>query len=130
MSNIELNNLLLHRYLALQYPLGRWRMWLHFQWHRLYWQCLVTGAQYAKRALDVIASFLALVILSPLLALIALLLKLEDGGPVFFAQTRVGQFGREFKMFKYRSMCLDAEERLRDLLARNQHSDGVTFKIA
>src|SRR5207245_11794655 len=50
-------------------------------------------------------------------------------GPVFFAQTRVGQFGKEFKMHKIRSMCLDAEQRLKELLAQNQHKEGVTFKI-
>ena len=57
------------------------------------------------------------------------LIKLEDGGPVFFSQTRVGQDGREFKMFKVRSMCLGAEQRLEDLLGKNKHRDGVTFKI-
>jgi lipopolysaccharide/colanic/teichoic acid biosynthesis glycosyltransferase len=130
MSNVEINHLLLQRYLALQHPLGRWRMWIHHEWHRLYWHVLLAGAEWAKRLLDIIASFLALVILSPLLALIALLLKLEDGGPVFFSQIRVGQFGREFKMYKYRSMCPGAEGRLKELLAKNRHTDGVTFKIA
>src|SRR6185503_18126910 len=65
----------------------------------------------------------------PLFLLIYLLIKLEDRGPIFFVQTRVGQFGREFKMYKFRSMCMDAEQRLKDLLAQNQHKDGVTFKI-
>jgi len=58
-----------------------------------------------------------------------LLIKFEDGGPIFFVQTRVGQHGRHFKMYKFRSMCMDAEQRLRDLLAKNQHKEGVTFKI-
>jgi lipopolysaccharide/colanic/teichoic acid biosynthesis glycosyltransferase len=75
------------------------------------------------------ASFAALIVISPLFGLIALLIKIEDGGPIFFIQTRVGQFGREFKMFKFRSMCLDAERRLAELLSRNQHAQGVTFKI-
>jgi len=54
---------------------------------------------------------------------------IEDGGGAFFSQTRVGQFGREFKMYKFRSMCLDAEQRLKDLLAKNHHREGVTFKL-
>ena len=58
-----------------------------------------------------------------------LLIKLEDGGAAFFVQTRVGQFGREFKMYKFRSMCLDAEQRLKELLRQNQHREGVTFKL-
>ena len=67
--------------------------------------------------------------LSPVFLVIALCIKIEDGGPVFFAQTRVGKYGRLFKMFKFRSMCMDAEARLAELLSRNQHLKGVTFKI-
>jgi len=69
------------------------------------------------------------VALFPLLLFIALLVKLEDGGPVLFTQIRVGRFGRTFKMYKIRSMCLDAEQRLKDLLEQNHHNEGVTFKI-
>jgi len=130
MSDSQTNSILFERYLALQHPLGRWRLWLHFHLQRLWWHCTVRGAESAKRAFDAFASFLALVVLSPLFLLIAVLIKLEDRGPVFFSQTRVGQFGREFKMFKFRSMCLDEEERLKEVLARNRHTDGVTFKLA
>lgn len=82
-----------------------------------------------KRTLDILASSLLLILFSPVFLLIGILVKLEDGGPVFFAQRRVGQFGREFRMFKVRSMCLDAEARLQEILAQNQHKDGVTFKL-
>ena len=57
-----------------------------------------------------------------------ILVKL-DGGPIFFKQTRVGLMGREFKMLKYRSMVVDAEARLKDLLAKNEKAAGVTFKM-
>lgn len=97
---------------------------------RLAWQCRIHRGPALKRSFDSLASFLLLLALSPVFALIALLIKLEDGGPVFFAQKRVGKFGREFKMFKFRSMCLDAETRLKELQSQNQHgSDGVTFKM-
>ena len=129
MSNLQTTALLFHRYAALQHPWVRCRLWLAFHWHRVVWRWSITGAECAKRALDAGATLIALVILSPLFLLIAVLIKLEDGGPAFFAQTRVGQHGHEFKMFKFRSMCLDAEERLKDLLSRNQHAQGVTFKI-
>ncbi|HYG22386.1 MAG TPA: sugar transferase [Verrucomicrobiae bacterium] len=82
-----------------------------------------------KRTTDVVCSALFLVLLSPVFLLIAILVKLEDGGPVFFAQRRVGQHGREFKMFKIRSMCMNAEAKMKELLDQNQHKDGVTFKI-
>jgi lipopolysaccharide/colanic/teichoic acid biosynthesis glycosyltransferase len=58
-----------------------------------------------------------------------LLIKLEDRGPILFRQVRVGRHGREFRMLKFRSMRVDAEARLQELLAQNHHRDGVTFKI-
>jgi len=129
MSYQETNTLILRRYTAAVNPLGRWLLNLHVQWERLVWRRQVTSAALSKRLFDLAGSLVLIVLSGPLLLLIALLVKLEDGGPVVFAQTRVGRFGREFKMFKFRSMCLDAEERLKELLARNHHSEGVTFKI-
>lgn len=108
---------------------GRGLLVLHVALERRLWRLLVAGDEFGKRAFDATASLLALVLISPLWTLIALLIKLEDGGPVIFAQTRVGKHGREFRMFKFRSMRPDAEQRLRELLARNQHQDGVTFKL-
>jgi lipopolysaccharide/colanic/teichoic acid biosynthesis glycosyltransferase len=70
----------------------------------------------------------SLVCLSPLLLPVAVLVRL-DGGPVMFPQTRVGRFGRTFKMYKFRSMRPDAEQQLAALLAANQHGGGVTFKL-
>lgn len=93
------------------------------------WRAVISSTLFAKRIFDIVASALFIIFFSPLFLLISALIKLEDGGPVFFPQTRVGRFGREFKMFKFRSMCLDAEEKKKELLARNQHAEGVTFKI-
>lgn len=120
---------LFRRYAAAQTPLGRWRLNLHFQSQRLAWRWLIAGTQTAKRAFDAIFSLLFLVLLSPLFLFIALLVMLEDDGPLLFVQTRVGKHGREFKMYKFRSMCLDAEARLQELWAKNHHKEGVTFKI-
>ena len=63
-----------------------------------------------KRVLDVIAAALGLAFLLPLGLLIGVLTKLADGGPVFFAQTRVGQWGKSFHMWKFRSMVVGAEK--------------------
>ena len=127
--NPTLNPLLLERYAGFQTPWGRSRMRVYLQWKRLAWRSLIQSAHLAKRALDIFASAVALLLLAPLFLLIALLIKREDPGPVLFAQTRVGRFGREFKMFKFRSMRADAEKHLKELLATNQHNHGITFKI-
>jgi exopolysaccharide biosynthesis polyprenyl glycosylphosphotransferase len=102
---------------------------LHIHAQRLHARWLTQGNQVIKRAFDLVVSLLLLLALGPLFLLIALAVWIEDGGPVFFAQTRVGQYGRHFRMFKVRSMCHDAEQRLKELLERNQHREGVTFKI-
>jgi exopolysaccharide biosynthesis polyprenyl glycosylphosphotransferase len=82
----------------------------------------------AKRLIDVAGSAFLLVVLSPLLALIALLVKLDSGGPVFFWQERVGLHGRTFEVVKFRSMVAGAEEQQEDLAHRNQIK-GQAFKL-
>ena len=67
------------------------------------------GEVAAKRVMDVALSSFGLLILSPLLGLVALLVKLSDGGPVFYVQERMGFNGRRFRMYKFRSMRIDAE---------------------
>ncbi|HKS96614.1 MAG TPA: sugar transferase, partial [Terriglobia bacterium] len=64
-----------------------------------------------RRLLDILVAILGLVVLSPLLALIALAIKLQDGGPVFFSQTRVGRGLRQFRLYKFRSMTPGADRR-------------------
>lgn len=81
-----------------------------------------------KRAFDFTTSLLALIPLSIVFIAIALLIKLDDYGPVFFTQTRVGRHGKEFKIYKFRSMRVDAEDLLERLLAKNQ-VDGPMFKM-
>lgn len=119
---------LLDNFKSYQSRSGLWRLKARVAVRHLMWRAVVGGAGAVKRFLDVVLSAFALLMLSPLLVVIALLVKL-DGGPVIFAQTRVMRWGREFKMFKFRSMRPDAEQRLAALLAANQHTGGVTFKI-
>src|SRR6267142_4940900 len=80
----------MRRFAAFQTLPGRWRLNFHILLRRLFWRWLVNGADAIKRAFDIAASFIALILLVPLFSLIALLIKIEDGGPVIFAQTRVG----------------------------------------
>ncbi len=81
-----------------------------------------------RRLLDVTVSLAVLLFLLPVLALIALLIKLGSPGPVLFIQKRVGRDGREFPVYKFRSMYTDAEHRLERLLAENERS-GPVFKM-
>ena len=81
-----------------------------------------------KRFFDICLSVAALVVLSPLLLVIAILIYLEDKGPVIYSQTRIGKDGRAFKLYKFRSMCVDADEKLKDLQKLNER-DGPVFKI-
>ena len=80
-----------------------------------------------KRICDMVISASALVVLSPLLVLVAILVKLTDWGPVFFVQTRIGKDGQPFNCLKFRSMRINAE-REREAL-KNEHADQRTFKM-
>jgi len=108
---------------------GRWWLNHRIQWHRQLLPRTLVNGQFIKRAFDVVGSLAFLLLFSPLYLLLALLVKLEDGGKVFFTQTRVGRFGRVFQMYKFRSMHDNAEAGLAPLLANNQHAQGITFKI-
>jgi exopolysaccharide biosynthesis polyprenyl glycosylphosphotransferase len=81
-----------------------------------------------KRGLDVVASALGLLALLPILAVIAVLIKLDSPGPVLFRQERVGKNGRTFSMLKFRSMVVTAEQDLAGLLDQNE-GNGVLFKL-
>ena len=81
-----------------------------------------------KRMFDVVASGLGMLALSPLLGIVALIIKLQDGGPVLFEQERSGLYGRSFGMLKFRSMVLNAEALRAELEAQNE-MDGPVFKI-
>ena len=81
-----------------------------------------------KAAFDKMLAVGALVLASPLLALLALIIRLDDGGPVLFRQTRVGKDGHTFAVYKLRTMVTDAEYRKADLAGSNQHQ-GPLFKI-
>ncbi|MEO0003541.1 MAG: hypothetical protein RLZZ22_1233 [Pseudomonadota bacterium] len=83
-----------------------------------------------KRLIDMWVAGSALLLLLPLLLLVALLIKLTDGGPVLFWQVRIGKWGKPFHFPKLRSMVVNAEAVRAKLLAENQHGDqGITFKL-
>jgi len=83
---------------------------------------------YIKNALDFIGSFFCLLLFSPVFLVVAILVRCTSSGPIFFAQKRAGLHGKPFTMFKFRTMYVDAEERRRELLEKNQMS-GPVFKL-
>jgi len=81
-----------------------------------------------KRALDIVLSLTAIILASPFMLLAALLVKLTSPGPIFFVQNRLGLNKRMFRIYKFRTMVMDAESRLKDLEDQNE-ADGAVFKI-
>lgn len=86
------------------------------------------GQRVAKRLFDVLVSGAVIIIASPLMLILALLVKLDSSGPALFSQDRVGIEGSHFRMLKFRSMVVDAEDRLDELSGKNE-GNGVLFKI-
>ncbi len=89
---------------------------------------LAGGRKLAKGVFDRAVAAVALLLLLPLLLALAVAVKLSSRGPVLFRQTRVGRDGKEFRLWKFRSMYADAEERLASLAHLNEH-DGLLFKM-
>ena len=84
---------------------------------------------FLKRILDVLLSSMALLVLSPLIAVIALLVKIDSPGPIFYCSDRIGKKGRVFRCIKFRTMVADAERRRAEVLHMNER-DGVLFKVS
>lgn len=85
-------------------------------------------AHWAKRAFDVAFSGLTILVTLPLLAIIAAAIRLDSPGPVFYRQSRLGRQGRQFEIWKFRSMIIDADQLVIDLTDENS-ADGPLFKI-
>lgn len=81
-----------------------------------------------KRIIDIVASSIGIILLSPIFIVVSIAIKLESKGPIFFGQDRVGQYGKVFKMYKFRSMIKNAEELLDKLKDKNEMS-GPMFKM-
>jgi exopolysaccharide biosynthesis polyprenyl glycosylphosphotransferase len=84
---------------------------------------------FCKRVVDTALSLLALLIAAPLMLLIALAVKLDSKGPIFYTSERIGKRGRVFPCFKFRTMVADAETRKKDIAALNER-DGILFKVS
>lgn len=84
--------------------------------------------RFFKRLFDFLVSSIALIILSPLFLIISLLIYIDDQGPIFYSQIRIGRDGKPFKMYKFRSMVTNADELLENLRSQNE-VEGPMFKM-
>lgn len=87
-----------------------------------------TGDKIAKRTLDIIGGTVGLLLTGILTLFVAPAIMIESPGPIFFSQMRIGKNGRRFKIYKFRSMYMDAEERKKELMEKNKMS-GLMFKM-
>lgn len=95
-------------------------VWVEVKENRIY--------DFIKRLIDIVFSLLGMVVLSPVFLIASIAIIIEDGGAPIFKQTRLGKNGVPFKMYKFRSMCIDAEDKLDEVRHLNQ-VDGPVFKI-
>lgn len=84
---------------------------------------------WAKRFMDICGGLIGCLFTLILIIIIGPVIYIASPGPIFFAQERIGRNGRKFKMYKFRSMYMDAEERKKELMAQNKVSDGMMFKM-
>lgn len=89
---------------------------------------MATAMSPLRRAVDLVGATIGLVLASPILAFAAIAIKIADGGPILFIQERAGLGGRPFRIFKLRTMCVNADEKKKELLAESEQ-DGAAFKL-
>lgn len=82
-----------------------------------------------KRAVDIAGSLVGIILSSPIMLITAIAIKLDSKGPIIFKQTRMGRNGRKFHMYKFRSMCIDAEAKKQELMKQNKIEGGLMFKM-
>ena len=82
-----------------------------------------------KRAMDILGGLVGCLICGVLFLFVAPVIYISSPGPIFFAQERIGKNGKRFKMYKFRSMYMDAEERKKELMAQNKHNSDLMFKL-
>jgi lipopolysaccharide/colanic/teichoic acid biosynthesis glycosyltransferase len=93
------------------------------------WERNMKQLLFVKRMLDILISGTAILVASPFFLIVAICIYVENPGPVFYMQTRVGLNGRTFPFYKFRSMVMNADQMKDELLAQNESEGGVIFKM-
>jgi len=100
----------------------------YFFFKKYSWIVVVESAYFVKRLFDILVSAILMVVLAPLFLVTALAIVVENPGPIFYSQVRVGKWGRPFTMAKFRSMVVGADK-MKDELLDQDESGGVIFKM-
>lgn len=108
--------------------IARLRSSSHFLFKKYSWIAVTEFTHLIKRALDITASSILLIVLSPIFLLTALAIRVENPGPAFYGNIRVGKWGNPFIMYKFRSMVVGADK-IKDQLLDKDEAGGVIFKI-
>lgn len=90
---------------------------------------LNTSSRVLKRCIDIIGSIVGIILSAPIMLITAIAIKIDSKGPIIFKQKRIGLNGRGFYMYKFRSMCINAEEQKHKLIEQNEMQGGVMFKL-
>lgn len=93
------------------------------------WELGLRSLFLVKRLLDILGGLVGLILLTPLFIVVGIAIVIEDGWPIFYSQKRVGQYGRLFNFYKFRSMYRNADSMKDQLMAANESGDGVIFKM-
>lgn len=93
------------------------------------WLLFVEGTRFLKRFIDIVGSVFLFFLFCPIMALIALIIKIGDGGPILYVTNRVGKWGKEFRFSKFRTMKIEADSMKEELILQNVHESDVKFKM-
>jgi exopolysaccharide biosynthesis polyprenyl glycosylphosphotransferase len=126
--NRELLDQLYRQYARGGTRIAAWRASLYYFYKKCGWIAVIESAYFLKRCLDILISCSMLLLLSPLFLLTAFAIRVDNPGPVFYSQMRVGKWGRLFRLYKFRSMIVGADK-LQDQLKDQSEAGGVIFKM-
>jgi lipopolysaccharide/colanic/teichoic acid biosynthesis glycosyltransferase len=127
-SPLDKNDLLEELYRRYGAPSKRQKRFLFLR-KKYSWVLVIGCTQLLKRVIDITLSIVLMILLFPLFLLVALFIKLQDGGPVFYVENRVGKWGAEFPLPKFRTMIVNANEMKEKLKQYNEYKGNITFKI-
>lgn len=109
--------------------MGKKRSSFHMRLKFSVWEWTVAFAKFLKTFIDVFGSLILLILLSPLFLITAILIYINDPGPIFYVAHRVGLNGAYFGFIKFRSMYINADKMKDQLMEQNESADGVLFKM-